>query len=259
MKKCTYLFVMLLFFQSYAILEVDLRPYELRLISQYGEDGILQKIFDLIGTTNKYYVEFGAGNGHFCSNTKYLREKYGWNGLLFEGSCQENSSLNLHRAFITAENICELFAQYNVPQEFDLISIDIDGNDFYVWQALSEQYRPRVVVIECNHHLDSHEDKVVRYDPSYFDNTGYSGASVLALYNLGRALGYSFVYHESAGINLFFVRDDILAANKIYFKHMNNVEKLYNANHDRMYLDPKKTNFISSKQALKDYNNRKRV
>ena len=149
--------------------EIDLRLYEKRLISQFGEDGVIEKIFQTIGTTNKYYVEFGAGDGHFCSNTKYLREKHGWTGLLLDGACSNNMNddllINLYKEFITAENICNLFKKYNVPFEFDLISIDIDRNDFYVWKSLTKYYRPRVVVIEFNRAFNFNEDKVIRYSP----------------------------------------------------------------------------------------------
>lgn len=230
---------------------VDLKHYEKRLISQNGEDGVLQKIFEIIGTTNKYYVDFGAGNGHYASNVKYLKEAYGWNGLLLEGMrTAGDPSINLHPAFITAENICDIFRQHDVPQEFDLISIDIDGNDFYVWQALSAQYKPRVVVIEFNRCFNADEDKVMAYDANYrWDATEYCGASIRAMYNLGRSLGYSLVYQESSGANLFFVRDDVLEQSGVKFKNVNDVAKLYNA--APMRLDPRRRLFISSAQAMK--------
>lgn len=229
--------------------EIDLSLYEKRFISQNGEDGVLQKIFDLIGTTNKYYVEFGAGQGHFCSNTKYFREKYGWNGLLLEGSCQENPSINLHKEFITAENICDLFKKYNVPQEFDFISIDIDRNDFYVWKALSPYYKPRVVIIEFNSLFNSNEDKVIKYDSqAMWDASEYSGASILALFNLGRKLGYSLVHQESNAINLFFIRDDVIESSKIKFKNVNIVSKIYTGIPKKMDLH--KELFVSSLEVL---------
>lgn len=229
--------------------EIDLRLYEKRLISQNGEDGILQKIFDIIGTKSKYYVEFGAGQGNFCSNTKYFREKYGWTGLLLEGSCQDNPSINLHKEFITAENISDLFKKYNVPQEFDLISIDIDRNDFYVWRALSANYKPRVVIIEFNSLFNFDEDRVIKYDPqATWDASEYSGASILALFNLGRKLGYSLVYQESNAINLFFIRDDILESCPIKFKNMNDVSKIYTGTPKNM--NSCKAKFTSSLETL---------
>jgi hypothetical protein len=227
--------------------EIDLRPYEKRLISQNGEDGILEKIFRTIGTTSKYYVEFGAGDGHNCSNTEYLREKYGWTGLLLEGRYPDDPTINLHREFLTAENICSLFEKYQVPPEFDFISIDIDNNDFYLWKALSEQYRPRVVLIEFNSWFDPTTDKVIKYVPFRTENDQHSGASILAFYNLGKRLGYSLVYQESAAVNLVFIRDDVLQESGATFKHMNDVAKLYTGKPGPINL----SGFTSSEEVLK--------
>lgn len=225
------IFVLLVSCSFVQAAEVNLRLYEKRLISQNGEDGVINKIFQLIGTTSKYYVEFGAGRGHYASNTKYLREKFGWQGLLLEGRHRSDPSINLHQAFITAENICDLFAQYRVPHEFDLCSIDIDRNDWYVWKALGREYRPRVVIIEFQQIFNWNDDKVIKYDArAVWDSSEYTGASILALYRLGRYLGYSLVYQESMGANLFFIRNDIVAnleARGIRFLNINNVEKIY--------------------------------
>lgn len=245
--------VLLIFSIGLHASEITLRLYEKRLISQNGEDGILEKIFAVLGTTNKYYVEFGAGEGHFGSNTKWLREKHHWKGLLMDGFYTENPSINLHKEFVTAENICNLLKKYNVPKEFDLISIDIDRNDFYVWKALSQYYKPRVVVIECNPLFKANEDKVIRYQPdATWDGSEHTGASVLALFHLGRSLGYSLIYQESSGVNLFFVRDDVLSACNDTFENLNNVKNLSVSRSEK--LQPKKVKklFISSKEALRE-------
>ena len=232
--------------------EIDLLFYEKKLISQNGEDGLFEKIFNLIGTTSKYYVDFGAGNGHFWSNSKYLRKKFGWKGLLLDGKkYPPKTAANLHQEFITAENINKIFEKYKVPQEFDLISIDIDGNDFYVWKSLSKFYSPRVVVIEFNSRFNFDQDRVMKYSPFKVWNnvTEYYGSSILAFYKLGRSLGYSLVYQESCGINLFFIRDDILQSKGIKFKNMNDVSKIYKA--VPKYLEFEKEEFITSDEALK--------
>ncbi len=205
---------------------LDLSRFEKKFYSQNGEDGVIVKIFEAIGAKSKYYVEFGASNGLEC-NTRYLRQFFGWYGLLMDGK-YENRFINLQKAFITAENINQLFRQHRVPHEFDLLSIDIDYNDFYVWNAISAEYRPRVVVIEYNATHLPHEDKVVKYDPNaWWDGSNYYGASILALYQLGRKKGYSLVYAEDAGVNLFFVRDDVLQRCPVTFKNVNSVEHLY--------------------------------
>lgn len=236
--------------------EIDLSKYELRRISQFGEDGVLEKIFQLIGTTSKYYVEFGAGDGHFCSNVKYLRERYEWTGLLLDGACSNDMgndrAINLYKEFITVENICDLFKKYNVPNEFDLISIDIDRNDFYVWKALSKNYKPRVVVIEFNSGFNFNDDKVIKYSAKeVWDGTDCFGASMLSLFNLGKILGYSLVYQESCGVNIFFIRDDIIEDNKLKFKNVNDVSRIYNAVPRSLNEKIVSKNFISSLEALK--------
>jgi hypothetical protein len=237
--------------------EVDLEKYEKRVYSQNGEDGVLEKIFGIVGTTSRYYVEFGVENGNEC-NTRFLRQFYGWKGLMMDLSYQ-NHNINLNKEKITAENIVELFQKYQVPTEFDLLSIDIDLNDFHVWNTICQFYRPRVVVIEYNGCLSPHEDKVVIYYPNnHWDGTNYYGASILAFYKLGRKYGYSLVYAENRGANIFFVRDDVLESCGSLFKNTNNVEKLFkplrnagpgpNGGHT---LDPHNRAYLKAENLLK--------
>ena len=208
--------------------QIDLSQHERKIFSQNGEDGVIKKIFEVIKTTNKYYVEFGVENANEC-NTRNLRENCGWSGLLMDGG-YENKEIGLYQEFITAENINELFQKYKVPQEFDLLSIDIDYNDFYVWKSLDEIYQPRVVIIEYNaSHLPT-EDKVVKYDANaVWDTTNYFGASIRALYNLGKLKGYSLIYANNQGVNLFFVKSSILSHIEHSFKDTNNIFLIYNS------------------------------
>lgn len=204
---------------------IELSNCEYRIYSQNGEDGIIETIFDTIGNDSLFYVEFGAHDGSFCSNTKYLREHLGWRGLLLDGD-HEDLSLHLHKEWITAENINSLFEKYDVPRDLDFLCIDLDYNDFYIWNALNEKYLPRVVMIEYNASLGAVEDKVVKYLPHYlWDGTNYFGASIKALYQLGRKKGYSLVYAEKMGGNLFFVRDDLSQR----FEHRNQYEAIFRA------------------------------
>lgn len=238
---------------------INLEEYEQRSYSQNGEDGVIDAIFHFIGVKNKYYVEFGVEDASE-SNTRFLRESKEWSGLLMDGG-YENDLINLHKEFITADNINSLFVKYNVPLEFDLLSIDIDFNDFYVWYAINNKYRPRVVVIEYNATHLPYEDKVIVYDPfGHWDITNYFGASILSMYKLGRSKGYSLVYAEKMGVNLFFIRNDIikqLAKKGISFLNVNNVSLIYrlprygtgpNGGHNEDY---KKRSFISSEEILK--------
>jgi len=177
-------------------------------VSQNGEDGITLEIFNRIGTTNKYYVEFGTENGNEC-NTRILREKFGWRGLLMDGS-YENKKINLNKEFITAENIEKLFEKYKVPKKFDLLSIDIDSNDYYVWESI-KNYSPRVVIIEYNSKISPKKSESIIYNPKQtWDGTDYFGASLLALTKLGERKGYKLVCCDNVGCNAFFIRNDVL-------------------------------------------------
>src|SRR5438552_12778983 len=97
----------------------------MRIYSQNGEDGILRAIFMKMGTTNKFCVEFGVGDGKSC-NTRRLTEKEGWHALLMD--MNEKAPSFVKREFITPDNINELFLKYDVPKEFDLLSVDLDYN-----------------------------------------------------------------------------------------------------------------------------------
>ena len=137
----------------------SINTYERRVMSENGEDGIIKEIFFRIGH-DKRFVEFGAADGSE-SNAAVLGQFYGWSGLLIEGdpaSCDRlrarlegRGDVTVLNEMVSRENIAGLFRRANVPVEFDLLSIDIDGNDYWVWEAL-RAYRPRLVVIEYNAH-----------------------------------------------------------------------------------------------------------
>lgn len=225
--------------------------HEKKVFSQNGEDGIIEWIFDTIGTTNKFYVEFGVENGTEC-NTKYLREKKGWTGLMMDGG-NENKQINLQREFIYADNICQLFAKYNVPREFDLLSTDIDYNDFYVlYEIMKGGYRPRAICSEYNAFLGATDDKIVIYDPNMmWDRTQYFGASISAFAKLLDKFEYTIVAGTSIGVNIFFVRNDVLKNCVSQFKDAGNVGAIYRPLHSK-YHKPDHHNraFISSEEAM---------
>jgi len=180
-----------------------LDKYRGQRYSQCWEDGIINRIFESIGTTNTFFVDIGAGDGKYNSNTANLRIHAGWHGLLLD---KKPGGPIVQKEFITAENVNDVLKKHNVPDEFDLLSIDVDGNDYWVWKALN--YHPRVVVIEFNpNHLDS---RTIKYDPNFeWDKTNYYGASLLALKYLGGEKGYSLIY-QADFLNAFFIRKDIV-------------------------------------------------
>jgi hypothetical protein len=194
---------------------------ELKIFSQNGEDGVLAEVFSRIGTSNRFFVEFGASDGVEC-NTRFLMEVLGWSGLYIEPSAEKFARLSERLAsrsdvqtihgVVTPENVSSLFSAADVPSEPDLVSIDIDGQDYWVWQALVA-YRPRVVVIEHNAKLGPArlvERRSLASDIDEFDTfKGLAGASLQALRALGEQKGYTLVHVDLAGVNLFFVRDDL--------------------------------------------------
>ena len=191
---------------NYGNLET-LNIFEKKVYSQNGEDGIIEHIFDIIGTETKYFVELGVEDGFEC-NTKLLNDKKGWKGLLMDGDGGLN---NIQKEFITPKNINSLFKKYKVPKEFDLLSIDIDSLDYYVWEAISSDYMPRVVIIEYNSSIAPELSLVVENEENLtWDGTNYFGASLKALRELGLSKGYTLVACDKNGVNSFFVQTSIL-------------------------------------------------
>ena len=189
----------------------DLTRNEVRVFSQSGEDGILRAIFARLGPGGRYYVEFGVEDGREC-NTRYLREAHGWTGLLMDGG-HDDPATNLRRESVTAENVGDLFAKYGVPSEPDPLSIDVDGDDHHVWRALAPRWRPRVGVAEYNAMCGPTERRSIAYEPAVrWSGTDYMGASLGALVAVAREFGYTLVACDSAGVNAFFVRDDLVGA-----------------------------------------------
>lgn len=186
----------------------DLERFERRVTSQGGEDGLLAALFTLLGTSNRHYVEFGCGDGVQC-NTAQLRRS-GWQGLLMDGEVAPGAEdAVIEQAWITAENIEALFDHHGVPQEPDLLSIDIDGNDYWVLQAIRR--RPRVLIAEYNANLGVAPALTIPYDPQHrWDGSDHYGASLRALTQAAKAKGYTLVYCTQAGVNAIFVRDDLV-------------------------------------------------
>jgi hypothetical protein len=186
----------------------DLGNRELKICSQNGEDGVVEAIFETIGTTNRYFVEFGVEDATECNTAALLAR--GWQGLMMDaaGICR-NPLATVRRAIVTAENVNALFRHFGVPDEFDLLSIDIDGNDFWVWREIA--FRPRVLVVEYNASMGPSERRAIVYEPWFcFRGTDYFGASLAAFVELGRQRGYTLVYCERTGVNAFFIADEAL-------------------------------------------------
>ena len=196
----------------------DLTAYELRVFSQNGEDGVLAEILRRIGAGERNFAEFGVQDGSE-GTTVFLAQVMGWSGAYLEADdgayealarrFSANPRVRTVHAAVEPGNVEALFAQAGVPEELDVLSIDVDGNDYWIWRAL-QRFRPRVVVIEYNGDLDPATPHVMPYTPGYeWDHSSGYGASLAALEALGEEKGYTLVHTELAGVNAFFVRSDL--------------------------------------------------
>ena len=178
--------------------------------SQTGEEVIAKYIFDNIGTTDKYFVDLGAGgygNGNFMSNTRKFMED-GWSGLMIDKAARGVPDIKEYT--LTPENIVSILEKENVPFEFDFLSVDIDSFDFFILEQTLLNYRPRVVCTEFNASLPPNSSLVLKYEEGYFfDNTNKYGYSFGAGKKLFEELGYTLIYNH-LNLDLFAVRKDIV-------------------------------------------------
>lgn len=206
---------------------IDLTKQDKKIYSQFNQDGVLECIFNTIGTTNKYFVEFGSyGTDDAMGNTPFLRHHFGFDGLLMDGTQhRDNAKYQVYQEFIQAETINELFIKYNVPSNFDFLSIDIDGEDYYVMKAIDlEKFCPRVVSIETNPHIIPPHKMIQKHDPNWIWGGGMLyGCSITAISELMNNLNYSLVAY--CGVDAIFIKNEYLSKND--FQHVNNIEYLY--------------------------------
>lgn len=156
--------------------------------SQFGEDKIIEEIFQSIGTRNKIFADIGGGGT--WSNVEFLEEK-GWTGKKIDREYGQN---------VTVENVNEFLA--DLPDDFDFLSIDIDGNDYWIWKEITK--KPRVVCIEFESRAQP--NWIMPYNPEHtWDNHSPVGASREAIIQLAEEKGYSF-FGETGDANLFFIK-----------------------------------------------------
>lgn len=202
-----------------------LRDVEFRVYSQWGEDGILEFLLSRIAVPREQFVEFGVED-YREANTRFLLRHRNWTGLVMDGSernierIRADSIYGHHEltavpAFVTAGNINALLRENGVEGDIGLLSMDVDGNDYWIWRAI-EAVSPRVVVCEYNAVFGGQHAITIPYDPSFSRMRAhysklYFGASLGALRSLAAEKGYVFVGCNSAGVNAFFVRADCAA------------------------------------------------
>ena len=194
------------------------------VFTQFEEDGMLLFLFATLGTTSKTFIEIGSDDG-VNSNGANLILNLGWTGLFIDGNLRSvrrgrhfYSKYPTHWAYppkfvctkITRENVNDVIREAGFSGEVDLLCIDIDGNDYWIWDAL-EVVRPRVVMIETHVEFGYH-NIVVPYDPDYCypgRHKDYHGASPVAMNRLANRKGYRLVGANSYGFNTIYVRNDI--------------------------------------------------
>ena len=197
----------------------NLIPYGFKVYSQSDEDGIINEIFKRIGTTNKRFLEFGVNSTD--NNTTFLLLN-GWTGSWLEASNSKvirikkkykvllkKNKLRIYKKKITAENINKVIKSINFKGVIDLLSIDIDGNEVYLLNKLS-QIKPRVIIVEYNAKFPPPIRKCIKYDPKFiWKYDDYLGASLqLLVDNLKKK--YALVGCNISGINAFFIKKELL-------------------------------------------------
>lgn len=211
-----------------------LEDVEFKVFSQNGEDGIIQYIINKLEIPNKIFIEFGVET-YIESNTRFLLINNEWSGLILESDTDfvnfikndyvfQKYDLQIEKVFITKDNINSVFKNYTNLKDIGLLSIDIDGNDYWIWETITE-IQPRIVICEYNATFGDSKKVTIPYQADFDKNTAhysnlFFGASLNALCDLADKKGYDFIGTCTSGANAFFVRKDI----NTVFKPLNSKE-----------------------------------
>jgi len=200
---------------------INLSEFVWSEFSQFGQDGIILKLSELINP-KKYFVEFGSsGNDIGYGNTPALRHQ-GWNGLLMDCAHSLPEQYTIMYEKVSASNIQGLLDEYNVPHDLGFMSIDIDGQDYWVWDAI-KKHKPDIICIEANHNLGHERVMTVPKDDDFkWTTSEYYGASRRALLELGNSKGYDLV--SICVSDMIFVKTEHTKQNKFF--GINDLDKL---------------------------------
>lgn len=201
----------------------DLSQSEFKVFSQWGDDGIIQWLIEQLPIANEFFIEFGVQH-YIESNTRFLLKNNNWSGLILDGNqdyidfikndpiyWQHDIIALCH--FLTKENIDNLLKENSPCEDIGLLSIDIDGNDYWIWESI-HSLSPRIVVCEYNGTWGSELPLSTPYKEDFYRTQAhysnlYFGASIQSLIHLSHEKGYVFVGTNSNGNNAYFVRKDI--------------------------------------------------
>jgi hypothetical protein len=202
----------------------SLADIEFKVFSQCGDDGIIQWLIYNIDCPNKTFIEFGVED-YRESNTRFLLMNNNWSGLVIDGSKKNVNriikseyywkfDLIAKEAFINAENINNLIALADFNKEVGILHIDLDGNDYWIWNSITI-ISPIIVILEYNSVFGMERAITVPYDKKFIRNKAhysnlYFGASIRALHQLSEDKGYAFIGCNTVGNNAYFVRRDKL-------------------------------------------------
>ncbi|OGU33685.1 MAG: NADH dehydrogenase [Ignavibacteria bacterium GWB2_35_6b] len=209
--------------QQSQLKSTNIQDYEFKVFSQFGDDGIIQFLINNTEIINKSFIEFGVED-YSESNTRFLLMNNNWSGFIMDGS--EKAIKKIHSrhyfwkhdlravpTFITKENINSLMDKTGF-EDIGLLHIDIDGNDYWIWEEIDiSKLRPTIVILEYNSVFGIDKAITIPYKEDFY-RTGahysnlYWGASLKALVNLSAKKGYSFVGCNSAGNNAYFVKNN---------------------------------------------------
>ncbi|MDP9228347.1 MAG: hypothetical protein M3M99_04750, partial [Actinomycetota bacterium] len=211
--------------QSRAVADAaDPRAAEFRVFSQFGEDGIIQYLTQRVPIENDFFVEFGVED-YSESNTRFLLVNDNWRGLVIDADdahveflratgLEWRHQIDAVTAFIDRDNINSLISGAGIEGDIGLLSVDLDGNDYWVLEAI-DVVSPRILVVEYNSVFGPDAAITIPYDPGFVRSQAnpswlYWGASLTALARLADSKGYALVAGNTAGNNAFFVRRDVL-------------------------------------------------
>ena len=205
-------------------LSTNLQDYEFSVYSQWGEDGIIQRLVSALPIANRTFIEFGVEDFNEA-NCRFLMAHNHWRGFVLDGSARWieklrsadwlwKYDLRAAQAMVTRDNVNELLSRSGYDRDLGILSIDVDGIDYWLLEAVTA-FEPRIIIMEYNALFGPDRAVTVPYDASFSRRAKhyselYFGASLAALEHLAGRKGYALVCTESAGVNAFFVRNDLL-------------------------------------------------
>ncbi len=209
-------------YQSYN----NIQDYEFQVFSQFGDDGIIQFLLNNINVYNKKFVEFGVEN-YEEANTRFLLECFSWNGLVIDSDISHikyiknqnyywRNQLITSCDFITKKNINLILQKNNSVGDIGILSIDIDGNDYWIWEEINI-INPSIVIIEYNARFGYEDSVTIPYNEDFNrkkikEGNIYYGASLSALSKLAKKKNYSLICTNSNGNNAYFVKNELLTS-----------------------------------------------